>query len=130
MKGFKYQLKMKVLLSKQKENGDRKFSTVYFNSIAKTVIATKYSLHKSFQGNFYILDNWINKGIEYIDGENIDISIYDPLSGSTYILLPVELKNSMKSLFNIKSNYNKCFLLCHIRHLKPKTIKERRNPES
>ena len=28
MKGFKYQITMKVLLSKQKENGDREFTTV------------------------------------------------------------------------------------------------------
>ena len=33
--------------------------------------------------------------------------------------LPNKLKNSMKGLINIKNNYNKCFLLCHIRHLNP-----------
>ena len=38
MKGFKYQITLKVLLSKQKENGDTEFTTVYFNSTAKTVI--------------------------------------------------------------------------------------------
>ena len=37
MKGFKYQIPMKVLLSKQKENGDREFTTVYFNSTAEAV---------------------------------------------------------------------------------------------
>ena len=31
-KGFKYQLTLKVLPSKQKQNGDTEFSTVYFNS--------------------------------------------------------------------------------------------------
>ena len=35
MKGFKYQITMEVYLSKQKENGDREFATVYFNSTAK-----------------------------------------------------------------------------------------------
>ena len=29
MKAFKYQIKLKVLLSKQKENGDRELTTVY-----------------------------------------------------------------------------------------------------
>ena len=37
--------------------------------------------------------------------------------GSTYIELPNELKNPMKGLINMKDNDNKCFLLCHIRHL-------------
>ena len=36
---------------------------------------------------------------------------------STYIKLPSGLKNSKKSLINIKNNDNKCFLWCHIRHL-------------
>ena len=40
-----------------------------------------------------------------------------PLVWSTYIELPEELKNSMKGLINIKNSGNKCFLLCHIKHL-------------
>ena len=35
---LKYQTALKVLLSKQKENSDREFTTVYFNSTAKKVI--------------------------------------------------------------------------------------------
>ena len=46
--------------------------------------------------------------------------------GSTYIELPHKLTHSMKGLFNIKNNNNKCFLWCHIRHLSPlKTNSER-----
>ena len=71
----------------------------------------------------YRLDNWVNEGsawrIEYTDGEYINICIYNPLSGSAYIELPDQLKNSMKGLFNIKSNDNKYFLWCYIRHLNP-----------
>ena len=48
--------------------------------------------------------------IEYIDEEYVNISIYSPLSGSIYIELPDELKNSMKGSINIKNN---------IRHLNP-----------
>ena len=55
--------------------------------------------------------------IESIDCEYINISVYSPLIGSTYIELPNELKNSMKGLINIKNNDNKYFLWCHIRHL-------------
>ena len=49
MKGFKYQITLKILLSKQNRNGGWEFITVYFNSAAKTVINLKYGLDKSFQ---------------------------------------------------------------------------------
>ena len=38
MKGFKYQITVNVLLSKDKGNGDIEYSHVYFNSATKTVI--------------------------------------------------------------------------------------------
>ena len=121
MKGFKYQITMKVLLSKQKENDDREFTTVSFNSTAKRVInLNNCGLNKSFQPVLYRLDNWINEGsawiTKYIDGEYVNISIYSPLSESTYIELPDELRNSMKGLINIKNDDNKCFLWCHVRN--------------
>ena len=52
----------------------------------------------------------------------MNISAYSLLIGSTYIELPNGLKNTMKGLINIKSNDNKCFLWCHIRHLNLVTI--------
>ena len=52
----------------------------------------------------------------------MNISIYSPLIGSTYIELPDKLKNPMKGLTNIKNNENKCFLWCQIRHLNPLKI--------
>ena len=99
MKGFKYQIAIKVLLSKQNENGDKEFITVYFNSTAKTVInLNKYGIDKSFQEVFYRLDNWSNEEsawtIEYIDGEYINVS--NLLWESSYTELPGELKNPKK----------------------------------
>ena len=35
MKGLKCQITMNVLLSRQKENGEREFTSVYFNSTEK-----------------------------------------------------------------------------------------------
>ena len=71
----------------------------------------------------YRIDNWSNEGsgwiIESIEAQYVNISIYSPLSGSTYIELPDKLKNPMKGLINIKNNDNKYFLWCHIRHLNP-----------
>ena len=73
----------------------------------------KYDLDKSFGEALYRIDNWINKGsgwiIESINGEYVNISIYSPLTGSTYIKLPDKLKNSMKGLINIKNDDNKYF---------------------
>ena len=37
MKGFKYQITVKVLLFKHKENGDIEYAPVYFNSATKKV---------------------------------------------------------------------------------------------
>ena len=47
----------------------------------------------------------------------LNISSYLPLTGSTYIKLPVVLQHPMKGLTNIQNNDNKYFLWCHVRHL-------------
>ena len=39
--------------------------------------------------------------------------------GSSYIDLPIELKHPKEGLINIKSNDQKCFLWCHVRHINP-----------
>ena len=49
MKCFKYQISVKVLLSKYKENKDVEFAPVYFNSTTKTVTNLEYDIDKSFQ---------------------------------------------------------------------------------
>ena len=122
IKGFKYQITVTVLLSKHKINGDIEYAPVYFNSATKTVInSDKYILDKSFQEILYRIDNWNNEGsgwiIESIEAQYVNISVYSPLSESTYIELPNKLKNPMKGLIKDKNNDNKCFLWCHIRHL-------------
>ena len=115
IKGFKYQITVKVLLSKYKGNGDKEFAPVYFNSATETEINSEYMLDKSFQEILYRIDNWINEGsgwvIESKETEYVNISIYSPLSESTYTELPNKSRHSMKSLINIKNNDNKCFFL-------------------
>ena len=82
MKGFKYPITVNVLLSKEKGNGDIEYSSVYFNSITKTVINYEFSLDKSLQEILYRIDNWINEGsgwiIELINDEYVNISMYSP----------------------------------------------------
>ena len=80
-------------------------------------------LFKKFCTEF---DNWINEGSGWIfelrKSQNINISTYRPLSGSSYIKLPAELRSPKKGLINIKNNNQKCFLWCHVRHINPVKI--------
>ena len=122
-KGFKYQITVKVLLKKYKPNEEIEFTPVYFNSSTKTIINNRFKLEHAFQEILYRIDAWINKGsgwiIESIESQYINISTYRPLVGSSYIDLPIELKHPKEGLINIKSNDQKCFLWCHVRHINP-----------
>ena len=91
---------LNLMLKKYKSNGEIEFRPVYFNSTTKAVINHKFSLENAFQEILYRIDNWINEGsgwiVEPIKSQYINISIYRPLSGSSYIKLPVELKSPKK----------------------------------
>ena len=63
--------------------------------------------------------DWI---VELIESQYIKILTYRPLSGSSYVKLPTELKSPKKGLINIKNNDQKCFLWCHVRHINPVKI--------
>ena len=86
MKGFKYEITVKVLSCKLKINRDSMYAHVYFNFASKY---DKYELDKSFPEILYRIDNWVNEGsrwiIESIEAQYVNISIYSPLIGSTYI---------------------------------------------
>ena len=62
MKGFKYQITVKVLLKKYKPNGEIEFAPIYFNSVTKLIINHRNKLDKSFQEILYRIDAWINEG--------------------------------------------------------------------
>ena len=48
MKGFKYQITVKLLLIKYKGNGDIQFAPVYFNFETKEVINSEYNAENTF----------------------------------------------------------------------------------
>ena len=60
-----------------------------------------------------VIDKWVSEGsgwvIDRIDSHCINIVIYQPLNGSSYIELPIELKNPAKVLINIKNKDDECF---------------------
>ena len=111
------------MLKKCKLKGEIEFAPVYFNSTTKTVINRRFRLENYFQEILYLIDNWINDGfgwiVESIESQHINISTYRPLSGSSYINLPVELRDPRKGLINVKNRDEKCFLWCHVRHINP-----------
>ena len=132
-KGFKYQITLKVTLKKYKIT-EIEFDSVYFNSAAKTVINNIFSLENVFQEIYYRIGNRINEGscwiLELIESQDLHISNYRPLSGNSYVQLPVELTSSKKGLINIKNNGQKCLLGCHLRHVNPVKVHPERITQS
>ena len=104
--------------------------------MTKTVINHRFRLKNSFQKILYMIDVWINEVsgwiVQSIESQYINISTYRPLSGSSYINLPVELGNPRKRVINIKNKDQKYFLWCHVRHINPlkeKLFKHITNPK-
>ena len=64
------------------------------------MITYSFRLENSFQEILYMIDIWINNGsgwiVGSIDSQYIKILTYRPLSGSSYLSLPVELRNEKK----------------------------------
>ena len=97
IKDFKCHITLKVLLSKYKENAERKFASVCISSTTKTAIGFEDSLEKSFQEIFIRIYNCICEESGWVigstDGEYVNVSIYCPLSGNSYIELLDKLKS-------------------------------------
>ena len=121
IKGFKYQITLQVLLSKVKSSDFIEYSTIYLNSLTKTVIGEKYHLDDCFNEIIFRLENCISHGSGWIVdstlNQYVNISSYETLSESTYCKLPEELCHPMKGLINIQNDDNKCFSWCHVRCL-------------
>ena len=113
----------KSFVKKYKSNGEIEFAPADFNSVTKTVINHRFRLENYFREILYMINVWINKGsewnVESIESQYINILTYRPLSGSSYMDLPVELWSPKKGLINIKNQGQKCFLWCHVRHINP-----------
>ena len=104
-RSFKYILSTKVTSQKRINDNEYKPSTVYFNSLVKTIINRRFHLNDSFEEILYLLDIWINEisawTIDQIDELYINTSNYVPLSGSSYI------------------PFMWCFMWCHVRLINP-----------
>ena len=76
-----------------------------------------------------MINKWVSEGsrwvIDRIDSHYINVTTYQPLNGSSYIELPMKLRNPKKGLISIKNKDNECFRWCHIRHINP----QKKNPQ-
>ena len=137
MKGFKFIETLEVMF--EKDTIDSKtgkcvsiYKTAFFNGKAKTITKAndiEHELSMSRQEILNVIDKWVSEGsgwvIDRIDSHYINVTIYTPLHGSSYIELPTELRNPKKGLINIKNIDDECFRWCHIRHLNP----QEKNPQ-
>ena len=137
MKGFKFIETLEVTFEKEtidSKTGERVsiYNTAFFNGKAKSITKANNiepELSISRQEILNTIDKWVSKGsgwvIDRIDSHYINVTTYQPLNGSSYIELPIELENPAKGLINIKNKDDECFRWCHIRHLNP----QKTNPQ-
>ena len=131
MKGFKFIETLEVTFEKDtidSKTGKRVsiYKTAFFNGKAKIVTKVGHiepELNMSRQEILNVIDKWVSEGsgwvIDRIDSHYINVTLYKPLNGSSYIELPTELRNPKKGLINMKNKDDECFRWCHIRHLNP-----------
>ena len=123
-RGFKYNLGTVATL-KRWNNATNSYDieTIHIKTKAITVTNQRFNLNSAYEELKHRLDIWTGLGsgwiIDKIEDINIDIANYDPLSGSSYISLPSELKHPMKGLINPKNKDIECFKWCHVRFINP-----------
>ena len=131
MKGFKFIETLEVTFEKDtidSKTGKRVsiYKTAFFNSKAKIITKVdgiEPELNMSRQEIMNAINKWVSEGsgwvIDRIDSHYINVTLYKPLNGSSYIELPKELRNSKKGFIDMKNKDEECFRWCHIRHLNP-----------
>ena len=131
MNGFKFIRTLKITFCKHYIDPETKkpafiYETSYFNGKTKTLTNLddiEYGINESDHRIMYFVNQWVSEGsgwtIDRLVGDFLNITLYNPLSGSSYVKLPAKLGNSRKGLFNLKNEDNECFRSCHIRHLNP-----------
>ena len=133
MKGFKFIETLEVTFEKDtidSKTGKRVsiYKTAFFNGKAKTITKVndiEPELNMSRQEILNVIDKWVSEGsgwvIDRIDSHYINVTLYKPLNGSSYMERSTERRNPKKGLINIKNKDDECFRWYHIRHLNPQT---------
>ena len=123
-RGFKYILSTTVTLKKwNNPTNTYDIDTIYRNSDSITVTNQIFNLNNAYEKIKHRLEFYSDGGsrwiIDKIEDTWINIANYDPLAGSSYFSLPLQLKKPMKGLINLKNKDNECFKWCHIRFINP-----------
>ena len=80
---------------KYNPNGEIEFRPVYFNSITRTALNHKFSLENAFKKFYTGLTIGLMKDLDELP-QYSNVSTYRPLSASSNIKLPVELRSAKK----------------------------------
>ena len=110
-KSFEYQITVKILLKNRKA---LKLNLLQFISIQqqKRRQIINLTLKKLFKKFYTALTDELMKDLVGLLNQLIlNTLTFQPLSGSSHVKLPVELRNSKTGLINIKNNGQKCFFL-------------------
>ena len=123
-RSFKYILSTTVTLKKwNNPTNTYDIDTIYRNSDSITVTNQIFNLNNAYEKIKHRLEFYSDGGsrwiIDKIEDTWINIANYDPLAGSSYFSLPLQLKKPMKGLINLKNKDNECFKWCHIRFINP-----------
>ena len=124
--GMKVNMTLKILMKKQKidENGEVYFifqepdfnCSIFTINNSDEIMGALDRAAEEINGTISI---WLSEGsgwvVEEIQHHYFNIVKYVPLRGSSYLPLPVELRNS-KGLINPKNNDQKCAIWCIVKH--------------
>ena len=131
LKGLKYNETLEVTLKRKVDDRETE-KRVFFNAKTETII-NKMEIHDMLQSSresiMRSIGRFISEGsgwtIRRVNDHYVNLTMYKAFSGSSYIQLPVELRNPAKGLINLQNKDECCFAWCHVRHLNP----QKKNPQ-
>jgi hypothetical protein len=82
-----------------------------FKDIENTAATNQLTILSRIETFQNLGSNWI---ILNIESHYINIAMYKPLAGSSYMKLPEDISNSKCGLLNMRNDDNMCFVWCHV----------------
>ena len=128
-RNIKTKLYLNCFMTRTDSDGITVIKRFAFHSIGYKIITESTDPHEIYKEMMDEIEEEVQK-VEHAEGsgwvfvkvENLTLHVdkWDPINGSSYIVLPNELKNK-KAIINMKNkDNNKCFLWCVLRALNPK----------
>ena len=128
-RNIKARLYLNCIMKRTDSDGFTLIKKFAFHSVGQKIITESTDPHEIFKEMMDEIEEEVQKvehaegsGWVFVEVENLTLhtDIWDPIKASSYIKLPVELKNK-KAIVNMKNeNNDKCFLWCVLRALNPK----------